>query len=231
VEVVQKTFGASVEVVADEYPQVLAGCASRTNCGPPDDAAQVQQETTTTIIMVAIVAAAVASILGVLVASRLATLLVRLEATAAAVAQGDLAARSGLSGRGDEIGSLGRSCDAMAADLERGEASRRRYLEDAAHEMKTPLAVIDATAAAVMDGVYDHDDRHLATIRDQTRRLGRVVDDLRTISLADAGRCRSTLARCGSTRSSGPSWRRSRRRPRRGGSRSDPNRLRCRRSP
>ena len=150
-------------------------------------AAQVQQETTTTIILVAIAAAAVASILGVFVARRLAKPLERLEATAAAVAHGDLAARSGLSGRGDEIGSLGRTFDAMAADLERGEASRRRFFQDAAHEMKTPLAVIDATAAAVMDGVYDHDDRHLATIRDQARLLGRVVDDLRTISLADAG--------------------------------------------
>ncbi|HYO43899.1 MAG TPA: HAMP domain-containing sensor histidine kinase [Candidatus Limnocylindrales bacterium] len=150
-------------------------------------AAQLQQETTTTIILVAIAAAGIASILGVFVARRVAKPLERLEATAAAVAQGDLSVRSGLSGRGDEIGSLGRSFDAMAADLERGEASRRRFFQDAAHEMKTPLAVIDATAAAVMDGVYEHDDRHLATIREQARVLGRVVDDLRTISLADAG--------------------------------------------
>ncbi len=150
-------------------------------------AAQVQQETTTTIIIVAVVSAGLASFLGVFIARRLARPLVRLEATATAVAHGDLAARSGLSGRSDEIGSLGRSFDAMAADLQRGEASRRQFFQDAAHEMKTPLAVIDATAAAVMDGVYDHDDRHLATIREQTRVLGRVVDDLRTISLADAG--------------------------------------------
>jgi two-component system sensor histidine kinase BaeS len=75
----------------------------------------------------------------------------------------------------------------MAADLERGEAARRRFFQDAAHEMKTPLAVIEATAAAVLDGVYEHDDRHLTTIREQARLLGRVVDDLRTISLADAG--------------------------------------------
>jgi two-component system sensor histidine kinase BaeS len=38
-----------------------------------------------------------------------------------------------------------------------------------------------------MDGVYGHDDRHLTTIREQARLLGRVVDDLRTISLADTG--------------------------------------------
>ena len=149
--------------------------------------AQAQQETTTTIIVVAIVAAAIASLLGALMARRIARPLQQLEVTAAAVARGDLAARSGLSGREDEIGSLGRSFDAMAADLEHNDASRRRFFQDAAHEMKTPLAVIEATAAAVMDGVYEHDDRHLETIRSQARLLGRVVDDLRTISLAEAG--------------------------------------------
>ena len=155
--------------------------------GPGAYAAEVQQETTVTIVLVAIAAAAAASLVGALLARRIAKPLVRLEASAASVARGDLAARSGLAGRGDEIGSLGRSFDAMAADLERGEASRRRFFQDAAHEMKTPLAVIDATAAAVMDGVYPHDDRHLTTIREQARLLGRVVDDLRTISLADTG--------------------------------------------
>ena len=150
-------------------------------------ASQAQQETTAIIIGVAVVAAVLASLLGALIARRLATPLVRLEAAAAAVAAGDLAARSGVAARTDEIGSLGRSFDAMAADLERSETSRRRFFQDAAHEMKTPLAVIDATAAAVLDGVYPPDDRHLETIREQARILGRVVDDLRTISLADAG--------------------------------------------
>ena len=155
--------------------------------GPGAYLTQAQQETTTTIIVVAVLAAAIASLLGVLVARRIAKPLQQLETSAAAVAHGDLAARSGLSARADEIGSLGRSFDAMAGDLERNDASRRRFFQDAAHEMKTPLAVIEATAAAVMDGVYEHDDRHLETIRSQARLVGRVVDDLRTISLAEAG--------------------------------------------
>lgn len=149
--------------------------------------AQAQQEATAVIVIVAIVAAAIASAIGILIAWWITRPLVRLEEAAAAVAAGDLAARSGVAGRGDEVGSLGRSFDRMAADLERNEASRRRFFADAAHEMKTPLAVIEATAAAVLDGVYPHDDRHLQTIRDQARLLGRVVDDLRTVSLAEAG--------------------------------------------
>jgi two-component system, OmpR family, sensor histidine kinase BaeS len=165
------------------------GLGPGSGMGPGSGAylAQAQQETTTTIIVVAGVAAIVASLLGWVIARRVARPLERLETAAAAVARGDLGARSGIADRADEIGSLGRSFDAMAADLERGEMARKRFFQDAAHEMKTPLAVIDATAAAILDGVYEHDDRHLVTIREQTRLLGRVVDDLRTISLAEAG--------------------------------------------
>ena len=165
----------------------LASAAPGATGTPGSYYAEAQAETTQTIALVALVAAAVASLLGIVIARHLARPLERLEQVAASVAQGDLAARSGIAGRRDEFGSLGRSFDAMAADLERGEAARRRFFQDAAHEMKTPLAVIEATASAVMDGVYAHDDRHLATIREQARLLARVVDDLRTISLADAG--------------------------------------------
>jgi len=150
-------------------------------------AQQVERETTIALVGVAVVAAGAASLLGLVIAGRMARPLARLERTAAAVAHGELDARSGLGGRADEIGSLGRSFDAMAAELQATEVARRRFFQDAAHELRTPLTVIDATTSAVLDGVYDHDDRHLETIRDQSRLLTRIVDDLRTVSLADAG--------------------------------------------
>lgn len=155
--------------------------------GPGMHAAQVQQETTETIIAVAIVAAGVASLLGILLATRMTRPLGHLEHAAAEIARGRTEVRSGLGNRRDEIGSLGRSFDGMAADLQDAEAVRRRFFQDAAHELKTPLAVIDATTSAVLDGVYPHDDVHLQTIRAQSRLLARIVDDLRTVSLADAG--------------------------------------------
>ncbi len=150
-------------------------------------AMQIQQETTVTIIVVAAVAAGLASLLGLLLATRMTRPLGRLEDAAAAVAQGRLDTRSGLDQRTDEIGSLARSFDTMAADLQATEVARRRFFQDAAHELKTPLAVIDATTSAVIDGVYAHEDRHLETVRDQARLLERIVDDLRVVSLADAG--------------------------------------------
>jgi signal transduction histidine kinase len=150
-------------------------------------AQQVRDETILGLIVAAVAAAAGASVLGFVVASRISSPLKDLEQSATAIAGGDLSRRTGLAQRTDEVGSLGRSFDAMAGELERAEAVRRRLFQDAAHELRTPLTVIDATTTAVLDGVYAHEDRHLETIRDQSRLLARIVDDLRTISLAEAG--------------------------------------------
>ena len=148
-------------------------------------AQQVQEETTLTLVALALVAAAGASLLGVFLAGRIVRPLDTLESAAAAVAHGDLTRRSGLGDRADELGSLGRSFDAMTDELAAAEDARRRFFADAAHELKTPLSVIDATTSALLDGVYEREDRHLLTIRDQSHLLGRIVDDLRTVSLAE----------------------------------------------
>jgi len=146
-----------------------------------------EQATILRLILLSLVAAGVASLLGLLGASRLVRPLTTLEGAAAGVARGDLSQRSGLAARSDEFGQLGRTFDSMAGELERAEETRRRFLQDAAHELKTPLAVIEATSSAILDGVYEPERRHVETIRDQSRVLARIVDDLRTISLAEGG--------------------------------------------
>ena len=153
----------------------------------PTNNGQAQSNTIMRLILAAIAAAAVASLFGLFGAGRLVRPLTRLELAAAAVARGDLGRRSGLADRTDEFGQLGRSFDSMADELQSAEESRRRFLQDAAHELRTPLAVIEATSSAILDGVYTPERRHLETIRDQSRVLARIVDDLRTISLAEGG--------------------------------------------
>jgi signal transduction histidine kinase len=148
---------------------------------------RAQRETTTAIVLLGFAAAAGASVLGLLVAGRLVAPLGKLRVAAADLAAGDLQRRSDVADRRDEFGDLGRSFDSMAEALERSDAARRRMFQDAAHELKTPLTVIDATTTAILDGVYEHDDTHLETIRQQSQLLARVVDDLRTVSLAEAG--------------------------------------------
>jgi two-component system sensor histidine kinase BaeS len=153
----------------------------------PAPTGQAQQTTILRLIVAAAAAAAAASLLGLVVAGRLARPLTRLEAAAKGVARGDLTQRSGLADRKDEFGQLGRTFDSMASDLQKAEETRQRFLQDTAHELRTPLTVIDATSSAILDGVYEPERRHIETIRDQSRVLARVVEDLRTISLAEGG--------------------------------------------
>ena len=75
----------------------------------------------------------------------------------------------------------------MAARLESEDATRRRLLADVSHELRTPLAVIQGNLEALLDGVYPADEAHLGPILDETRVLARLIDDLRTLSLAESG--------------------------------------------
>jgi two-component system, OmpR family, sensor histidine kinase BaeS len=181
-------IGASVE--PDEEP----GGVARVTAAPVPagttgtiPTGQAQEMTIVRLLLAVAGAAIAASLLGLVAAGRLVRPLTRLEEAAVAVAHGDLTRRSGLAERSDEFGQLGRTFDSMAGQLQLADETRRRFLQDAAHELKTPLAVIDATSSAILDGVYTPERRHLETIRDQSRVLARIVDDLRTISLAEGG--------------------------------------------
>jgi len=89
-------------------------------------------------------------------------------------------------GRGEMRG-LARAFNQMAARLESEDATRRRLLADVSHELRTPLAVIQGNLEALLDGVYAPDAVHIGPILDEVRVMERLVDDLRTLSLAEAG--------------------------------------------
>ncbi|MGH2491000.1 MAG: sensor histidine kinase [Candidatus Limnocylindria bacterium] len=86
-----------------------------------------------------------------------------------------------------EVRSLARAFNAMSERLETSEEQRRRLLADVTHELRTPLTIMQGNLEAMMDGVYPADAQHLEPILDETRVLSRLVDDLRTLSLAEAG--------------------------------------------
>jgi signal transduction histidine kinase len=86
-----------------------------------------------------------------------------------------------------DVRSLIRAFNDMSERLQAADASRRSFLADMAHEMRTPLSVIQGQLEAIADGVYPADEAHLAPVVDQVRTLERLVDDLRTVALAEAG--------------------------------------------
>ena len=77
--------------------------------------------------------------------------------------------------------------DTMAARLETDERQRRNLLAEVSHELRTPLTVVQGNLEAMVDGVYPPDPAHLEVVLDETRVLGRLIDDLRTLALSEAG--------------------------------------------
>jgi signal transduction histidine kinase len=139
----------------------------------------------------------VGAVLGVLVAGLAVVAVVRairrftapvdaLIDAAGRIEQGDFAARVPEHGP-REVRHLGRAFNAMSERLEANERQRRRFLADVAHELRTPLTVIQGRIEGVMDGVYPADGAHLQPALDEVRALERLVDDLRTLSLAETG--------------------------------------------
>ena len=112
-----------------------------------------------------------------------------LTAGARALAAGDLDARVAARG-GDEVAELARSFNAMAENLQRNEAVRQRMVSDLAHELRTPLTTMKARAEAAQDGLLANDASFLASLGEDITSLGRLVEDLQQLSLAQAGRLR-----------------------------------------
>lgn len=138
--------------------------------------------------VVILAAGAVAVIQGIRFARGVADPLDELVQAAGRIEAGDLTTRVRVPDRGArDLRDLSTAFNTMAARLEAGEANRRRQLADLSHELRTPIAVIEGHLEAVLDGVYPADEAHLDPILDETRVLARLIDDLRTLSLAEVG--------------------------------------------
>jgi two-component system OmpR family sensor kinase/two-component system sensor histidine kinase BaeS len=116
----------------------------------------------------------------------IASPLANVMAAADTVAEGDLSVRLPEYGPG-EFGRLARSFNHMVIELERADQQRRNLTADVAHELRTPLHIIQGNLEGLLDGVYEPTPDHLNATLDETRLLARLVDDLRTLSLAEAG--------------------------------------------
>ena len=138
----------------------------------------------------ALIAGAVAGGLALILAVLLAMQLLRpvrdLTRAAKQMAQGDLSQRVPVKGK-DELAELGRMFNFMAGSLQQAEESRKAMTADIAHELRTPLAVQRANLEALQDGIYPLSADNLQPVLEQNRMLTRLVDDLRTLALADAG--------------------------------------------
>lgn len=128
----------------------------------------------------------VAVTLGAWLAYRLTRPLTQLTDATHQMASGRLHQQVPVTDRG-ELGELAASFNQMAGTLALAEQQRKQLLADVAHELRTPLSVLRAQLEAMLDGILPLDLDNVALAHEETLLLGRLVDDLRTLSLAEAG--------------------------------------------
>jgi signal transduction histidine kinase len=134
----------------------------------------------------AVGAGVVALSLGLLLARLITRPVKDLTAAARAIAAGDLAQEVPVRSR-DELGVLARQFNQMSADLHHANELRRRMTADIAHDLRTPLTVLSGYLEALRDEGLRPTPARFATMYDETQVLLRLVEDLHTLSLADAG--------------------------------------------
>ncbi|HTP00523.1 MAG TPA: ATP-binding protein [Anaerolineales bacterium] len=96
----------------------------------------------------------------------------------------------------DELGQLAMSFNRMSDNLSRSLELRRQMTADIAHELRTPISIILGHAEAVHDGVLPASNETFEIIRDEAERLEHLVEDLRTLSMADAGELKLSMQPC-----------------------------------
>jgi two-component system, OmpR family, sensor histidine kinase BaeS len=142
------------------------------------------------------VAALLALLTGLAVARRITRPVERIIAVTRAMGSGERSARVGQVTAPGELRELATAFDQMADTLARQEQLRRDLVADVAHELRTPVAVLQAEHEAMLDGVTEPTPDQLVSLRDEVLRLARMVNDLQTLAAADAAALQLSRRRC-----------------------------------
>jgi two-component system sensor histidine kinase BaeS len=135
------------------------------------------------------IATLLALVLAIFLIAQILSPLRTLSAVTEQVARGVLPEKVRLRTR-DEFHGLGESFDRMVDNLRRSEKLRETMTADIAHELRTPVTIIQGTLEALLDGIYEPTAQTIAPIYEETLHLGRLIDDLRDLALAEAGELR-----------------------------------------
>jgi signal transduction histidine kinase len=131
-------------------------------------------------------AALLAMATGLAVARRITRPVEKIITVTRAMGRGQRTARVGpVTGPG-ELRELAAAFDQMADTIGRQEQLRRDLVADVAHELRTPVAVLQAGHEALLDGIAEPTPGQLASLRDEVLRLSRMIGDLQTLAAADA---------------------------------------------
>jgi two-component system sensor histidine kinase BaeS len=157
--------------------------------GPPSPdplEARYLARTNQALVLAALGAIIIAVLLGLFLARTITRPVRDLTAATSALAEGRLSQQVQVRSQ-DELGELTKTFNKMSADLENANHLRRQMTADIAHDLRTPLAVITGYLEGLKDGVIKPSPKRFTAMHDEALYLQRLVEDLRTLSLADAG--------------------------------------------
>ncbi len=143
------------------------------------------------LVWAVLISAGIALILGLILSAQLTGPVVLLTRAVQKVAAGDLSAAVATTkknGGKDEIAALSESFNAMTEELKRLEDAKKRIIADSAHELRTPVTLIQGTIEAMIDGVYPLDRKTLESVHEETIRLSRLIDMLRELEIIESGK-------------------------------------------
>jgi two-component system OmpR family sensor kinase len=143
-------------------------------------------QTPRVLLQAGLIAGGLAVLMGIIIARGLSAPLGRLATAARRISRGELDQRVSVKGA-DEVADLAQAFNEMAANLQQAESLRRNLVADVAHELRTPLSVIQGNLRAILDDVYPLDKAEIAGIYDETLILSRLINDLRELAQAEAG--------------------------------------------
>jgi two-component system OmpR family sensor kinase/two-component system sensor histidine kinase BaeS len=138
------------------------------------------------LLQAGILAGLLAVLMGLIIARSLSAPLGRLALAARRISRGELDQRVPVGGA-DEVADVAGAFNEMAVHLQESEILRRNLVADVAHELRTPLSVIQGNLQAILDDVYPLDKTEIAAIYDETLILNRLINDLRELAQAEAG--------------------------------------------
>jgi two-component system, OmpR family, sensor histidine kinase BaeS len=145
-----------------------------------------------TLFYGALIGAVIALLLGIFLSRTLTRPIRELTRATHAISEGDLSQQVPVR-TSDELGELAQAFNKMSQELSRSVNTRKQMTADIAHELRTPLSLILGHAEAVHDGILPPTRENFEIIREEAARLEHLVNDLRTLSLADAGELSITL--------------------------------------
>lgn len=186
-EFYEKKRGTAVPIIVNDVTAGTLWLSSGHPFGVENIRSRVSSTLLVTFIISVAASSAIAFIISYILASRISSPLMSLSGAVRQVGRRRFDLRLPVTSK-DEIGVVIQAFNEMSGELQRSEQTRRNLVADVAHELRTPLTVIQGQLESIQQGILPASVETVLPIHDEVIRLNRLVDDLRQLTLAEAGK-------------------------------------------